>query len=74
MNPASSTLPFEVDQAKASVERHRSLFVQVAQHAQVISTAAAVGALTANEALSAMRRHALQLVVALESMGRRAAS
>jgi hypothetical protein len=70
MNQAS-TLPFAADRAKADAERYRRIFVTTAQHAQVIAEASAVGALTHNEALAAMRRHALNLSAAVEALAKR---
>jgi hypothetical protein len=70
MNSQVSALPFAADRAKADAERYRRLFVELAQHATVVVAAASTGAITHNEALSAMRRHATTLSTAVETLAR----
>ena len=51
-------LPLPSDAAKAKAERYRRLFAALAAHADVVVDAAAKGALTHDEALAALQRHA----------------
>ncbi len=74
MNANVSSLPFELDRAKADTERYRRVFCQVARCADVVVQAVAEGAISHNEALQAMRRHACTLVSAVEALAARARS
>ena len=64
----------ETDSAKADTEHYRRVFVEVAKHAEVVVAASAAGALTHEEALTAMRRHAQHLIAAVETLAARARS
>lgn len=59
------------DTPKADAERYRRIFVEVAQHADVVVAAAAAGAISHEEALAVMRRHAQNLAAAVESLASR---
>jgi NADH:ubiquinone oxidoreductase subunit B-like Fe-S oxidoreductase len=65
MNSQVSALPFAADRAKADGERYRRIFVELARHADVVVAAATAGALTHEEALAVMRRHAQTLATAV---------
>ena len=54
----ASRLPFPEEAAKARAERYRRLFAALSAHADTVVDAAAKGALTHDEALAALQRHA----------------
>jgi hypothetical protein len=71
MNPQVASLPFAADEAKSEVQRYRRLFATLAGHAETVAAASDVGALTHEEALAAIRRHAGDLIVAIAMLDAR---
>ena len=64
----AARLPFPEDAAKARAERYRRLFAALAAHADVLVEASAKGALTHDEALAALQRHARRFQVDLQAL------
>ena len=73
MNPRVASLPFAADEARSQVQRYRRLLATLAAHASTVAEAAGAGALTHEEALAAIRRHAGDLITAIALLDAREA-